>query len=104
MKPYEPTIKMVTLTADQLREIVADTVRQTIEELGASERKVTAEKPEREYVHGLRGIMGLFNVCAVTAQRYKNTWLQPAVTQRGRKFIVDVDMARRLFSEQAAAV
>ena len=54
------------------------------------------EKPGR-YVYGLRGIMQLFNVSNMTAQRYKNGILKDAVKQYGRKIVVDVDKALELF-------
>lgn len=53
---------------------------------------------EKRYVYGLRGIKELFKVCHTTAQRYKDTFLKPAVIQNGRKLIIDVDMALELFA------
>lgn len=49
------------------------------------------------YVYGLRGIMQLFNVSNMTAQRYKNGIIKDAVTQYGRKIVVDADKALELF-------
>lgn len=53
----------------------------------------------KNYVYGLRGIRSMFNVSHATAQRYKDTFLRPAIIQNGRKIIVDANMARELFSE-----
>ncbi|MFI3270205.1 MAG: DUF3853 family protein [Rikenellaceae bacterium] len=53
----------------------------------------------RNYVFGLSGIRQLFGVCHTTAQRYKNTFLAPAVRQNGRKLIIDVEMALELFNQ-----
>ena len=50
-----------------------------------------------EYVFGISGIQSIFQVSARTAQRYKSTWLAPAITQRGQVFIVDVKLAIELF-------
>ncbi len=58
----------------------------------------TNETP-REYVYGLKGIRDLFGVCHATAQRYKDTFLRPAIQQQGRKITVDVLMARDLFAK-----
>ena len=52
-----------------------------------------------QYVYGIRGIEKLFNVSHVTAQNYKNTILKDACMQRGRKIIVDVEKAVKLFNE-----
>lgn len=57
------------------------------------------EKPKR-YVYGIRGIRELFNVSHPTALKYKNTFLKPAVVQRGRKIIVDAEKAMELFNER----
>lgn len=61
----------------------------------------TPEPPRKEtrFVYGLQGIQNLFNVSHVTAQRYKDTFLSDACWQQGRKIIVDVDLALRLYRE-----
>ena len=64
----------------------------------AEETAHEAENPN-EVVYGIRGIMGLFNVSVNTAQRYKSTFLKGAVSQRGRKIITNVALARKLFNE-----
>jgi hypothetical protein len=51
------------------------------------------------YVYGLKGIRRLFNVSHATAQRYKDTFLKPAVRQNGRKIVVDAAKALELFNE-----
>ena len=51
------------------------------------------------YVYGLKGIRDLFNVSTSTAQKYKDTFLKPAVKQNGRKIVVNVDKALALFDE-----
>lgn len=52
---------------------------------------------EKRYVYGLKGIEELFSVSHATAQHYKDTILQPAVIQNGRKIMIDVDLAVELF-------
>lgn len=63
--------------------------------------KTYLQEPQRaektRYVYGLRGIMQLFNVSNMTAQRYKNGIIKDAVTQYGRKIVVDADRALELF-------
>ena len=51
------------------------------------------------YVYGLKGIMDLFHVSNVTAQRYKRGVIREAVYQQGRVIAVDVDKAMQLFQE-----
>lgn len=51
------------------------------------------------YVYGLKGIRQLFGVSHATAQHYKDTFLKPAVRQRGRKIVIDVVKAMELFDE-----
>lgn len=51
------------------------------------------------YVYGLKGIRQLFGVSQVTAQRYKDTFLRPAVRQNGRVIVTDIEIAMRLFDE-----
>ena len=54
---------------------------------------------DTNYVYGLKGIRDLFKVSHATAQKYKNTILKDAVTQHGRKIIVDVEKAMKLFNK-----
>lgn len=57
------------------------------------------QQEDREYVHGLRGIQRLFDVSHKTAQRYKDTFLAPAITQNGRKILVDKKQALELWAQ-----
>ncbi len=52
------------------------------------------------YVYGLQGIREIFNCSHATAQRYKDTILKDVIIQNGRKIIVDVDRALKLFNER----
>ena len=53
-------------------------------------------------VYGLRGIRELFNCSHKTAQYYKDHVIQDAVSQNGRKIVVDADLALKLFNEKKA--
>ncbi len=59
----------------------------------------TNEIPALAY--GLKGIMEIFRVGKNTAQKYKNTWLQPAISQVGKKIIINVSQAIELYAEQS---
>lgn len=92
--------QIAVITADQIREIATEAARAAL--AGQPTTDTTAGKPRR-YVYGLRGIRDLFNVSHTTAQRYKNTFLAPAITQRGKKIVVDADRAMELFNAHQTA-
>ena len=88
---------MILLSYDELKDFAAEVARNVIS--GQSPPPPPKPSPKR-LVYGLRGISELFNVSLVTAQKYKNTFLAPAVSQRGRKIAVDADLALELFNNQ----
>lgn len=85
----------ITLTSEQLKELVS----QITKELKEDAKTETSSKTRR-YVYGLRGIANLFHVSLPTAQKYKNTFLAPAVTQRGRKIAIDVEKAIECYNQK----
>lgn len=89
-----PTQQVVMLTSEQLEQFAENIVRETLSAIQAPKEESTTE-----YCHGLHGISNLFNVSHATAQRYKDTFLQPAVSQRGRKIMVNVALARQLYDQ-----
>ena len=59
--------------------------------------KVSSSKEERRYVYGLAGIARLFGCSLPTANRIKQSGkINRAITQVGRKIIVDADLALEL--------
>lgn len=66
------------------------------------DKPIKLQQPKK-YVYGLAGIRELFKVSHVTAQRYKDGILKDAVSQNGRKIIVDVDKAMELFKSSKRA-
>ena len=83
--------------------IAALTVSQFVELLDKNKSPEPAPAGPADYtqgfVHGLKGIRQLFGVSHATAQRYKDTFLKPAVRQNGRKIVVDVAQALELFDK-----
>lgn len=80
------------------------TVGQLRDFLGLSEQRKPQQEQQpqqtgKRLVYGIAGIRQLFNVSHATAQHYKNTFLADAVSQQGRKIVVDADRALQLFSE-----
>ena len=73
----ENTTPIAALTVGDLKEL--------LRELGVNNNS-TAPRPaasaNKRYVYGLKGIQSLFGCSHLTAQRYKDTFLAPAVMQQ----------------------
>ena len=88
----ENTTPIAALTVGDLREL--------LRELGVNNNSMAprpAASANKRYVYGLKGIQSLFHCSHLTAQRYKDTFLAPAVMQQGRKIVIDVEQAVELF-------
>ena len=73
------------LTVGQLKEVLGTTEAQP---------QTIPTKEAKKYVYGIRGIAGLFNCSIPTANRIKASGkIDGAITQIGRKIIVDADLA-----------
>lgn len=66
---------------------------------GQNVSKRGSAAPKR-YVYGIKGIEELFGCSHATAQHYKDNVINEAVTQNGRKIIVDVEYAIELFGRR----
>jgi hypothetical protein len=88
--------KILVMTPDEFKGYLDEAARAAVAAMNVSNAQ-PAKEPKR-FVYGLRGIRELFNVSHPTAQKYKNTWLAPAIEQRGRKIIVDAARAIELFN------
>jgi len=87
---------LVSMTAGQLADFLAANPAEAGKD---TQPEALAPTGSRRYVYGLKGIMELFGCSNVTAQRYKNGIIAPAVRQNGRKIVVDVEQALELFNE-----
>lgn len=87
------------LTVGQLRDLIREELCNT--ETPASIAGCSTEGPKR-LLYGIKGIENFFNVSHRTAQSYKDGILAPAVSQNGRKIVVDADLALKLFNERRA--
>ena len=78
------------------------TVGQFLELIKSEINCQTVIVPEKtkHLVYGIRGIRELLGVSNVTAFKYKETILKEAVSQYGRKIIVDADLALELFKNK----
>lgn len=91
-----PETPLVQMTAGQLAEYL--NARAQGAQPGTGTQAAQPAQPRR-YVYGLRGIMQLFNVSNVTAQRYKRGIIKAAVSQQGKIIVVDAELALQLFKE-----
>jgi len=90
---FQNSTLLSTLTVGDLREILRGL------QSGESQEVV---KPTGRLVYGLRGIQDLFHCSHKQAQFYKDHVIQEAVSQNGRKIVVDADRALQLFNERRA--
>lgn len=90
---FQNSTLLSTLTVGDLREILRGL------QSGESQEVV---KPTGRLVYGLRGIQDLFHCSHKQAQYYKDHVIQEAVSQNGRKIVVDADHALQLFNERRA--
>jgi hypothetical protein len=84
---------IVMLTVGQLKEILTEFITEN------PQKEIKIDITGEKYAYGLRGIREAFRVSHATAQKYKDGILKDAITQYGRKIIVDVEKARELFAK-----
>ena len=76
------------------------TVQMTVEEYLEMKSRQDAKEvmsKQKNLVYGLEGIKTLFGCSTTTAWRIKNSeWIRPAISQVGRKIVVDADLALEL--------
>lgn len=88
---YQDATMLSTLTVGDLRKLLSEILS------GKASEDV---KSHGRLVYGLDGIRGLFNCSHKQAQFYKDHVIQEAVSQNGRKIVVDADLALKLFNER----
>lgn len=78
------------------------TVGQLKEVLGSSQSKIIdTTSSDKNYVHGMVGIAKIFDCSLPTANRIKASGkIDKAITQIGRKIIIDVDLAMELAGQK----
>ena len=87
---------LVNMIVADIRDIIHEKLSAAMAKERTEEK--SSEKPQR-YIYGIKGIEELFHVSHRTAQEYKNTFLQPAVLQNGKKIMIPVDQALELFNK-----
>ncbi len=89
---FDDTTPIAALTVADLKRLIL--------ELRNDAPAAPKKADNRRYVYGLQGIQDLFGCSHATAQRYKDTILKDAIIQNGRKIVIDVEMAMKLFNER----
>jgi len=87
----QDTTKLSELTVADLRDLLYEI---------QSGNTQGAAKPTGRLVYGLNGIRELFHCSHKQAQYYKDNVIKGAVSQNGRKIVVDVDKALELFNQR----
>ena len=87
--------RIIVMTPAELRTFAENVVKKA---MGSNDVTNAQTENPKKYVYGLRGICELFKVSHTTAQKYKDTFLAQAVSQRGRKIMIDRDLAIQLYN------
>ena len=94
--PYDDSTPLAMLTVGTFRKII----REEYQTQSSEPKSASDFNPSHRMVYGLKGIRDLFGCSHVTAQRYKDSFLQPAIKQKGRKIVVDAELALELFNQR----
>lgn len=86
-------ISITTLSVGELIDIVKEAVT-------SGTQKEIIYKEEKKYAYGLRGLAYILGCSRTHAVKVKNSGiLDEAIVQNGRKIIIDVDLAIKLFKK-----
>ncbi len=81
--------RLIDITVGELAEFIRDTV--------AGSTTPTIKKDESEYAYGIAGIMEIFNCKSSKANQIKQSGvIDDAITQSGRKIVIDKRLALEL--------
>ena len=106
--PRKSEIMLVQMTLDELLEAMKERFpvlgTQPVEpEPKPEEEKKDGPTFQGRLLYGIKGIEDFFRVSHRTAHEWKESWLKPAVKQRGRKIVTYEEYAMMLFSKQPVA-
>ena len=93
---FDDTMPIGAMTIGDLKLLMHE-ILETAAGQNATKRTTPSAK---RYVYGIKGIEELFGCSHATAQHYKDHVIKEAVTQNGRKIIVDVEYAIELFGRR----
>lgn len=102
MSLIDSTRPLYALTEGEFFQNLEEHIKECLAKYGPKIPEPQAEPAQasgKRYVYGIIGIERAFGVSHKTAQKLKDGILKPAVKQRGRKIVTDLDMAMELFDE-----
>lgn len=88
---------LYALTVEEFTQLLDERIKTVIEN---GDKQTPGARSTGRLVYGLRGIQQLFGVSHKTAQSYKDGIIKEAVSQNGRKIVVDADYALELFKKR----
>lgn len=94
--------EIAVMTPYELQQLVETSVRRILTEFTdmAMMPKINPKPEKKRYVYGIKGIAEIFNCSLPTANRIKKSGrISRAITQVGRKVVIDVEMALELAKE-----
>ena len=101
MSIIESQRPLYALTEGEFFQHMGDFIKSTLAELNEGKTQAEPETPPTgRLVYGIVGLERALGVSHKTAQKLKDGVLKPAVKQRGRKIITDLDLALKLFDEK----
>jgi len=93
---------LISLTAGEFAQVLQGAMQPATPTPESTDTPSGNSPAAARYVYGIAGIAQLFGVSKPTAQRYKATFLQPAIMQCGRKIVTDAAKATELFKAWGA--
>ena len=101
MSLIESTRPLYALTEGEFFMHVEEFIKTSVQVALKDKASSGSESSEnKRYVYGIVGLERALGVSHKTAQKLKDGVLAPAVKQRGRKIVVDLDLALQLFDEK----
>ena len=97
MKDFK--IKVNDLTVQELMDLLINIITEYVPQL-QEQKESPKTLDNKRYVYGLQGLANLLNCSKVTASRIKQSGkIDKAISQYGKKIIIDADLALELLSK-----
>lgn len=95
MEGYNDSTRLIDLTVGQFKHLYSSCERDKNNDASVNGER----RSSRRLVYGLKGICDLLHCSHKSAQFYKDHIISDAVSQTGRKIVVDADYALELFAQ-----
>lgn len=87
--------EMVLITREDLRELIADAVREAV--VGFGKQQDSQDAPRKQWITGDRNMAEHFGVGLSTLREAAAGFLAPALVKHGRRNVYDVQLADELW-------